>query len=275
MSETTVIYDSSTWDGIFCREIIRFALQGKSDEVTTIDWRPGRQSLVFPEGNVYVVGLRLDDTFGMPYQNPYDCQKLWHRLVWLHNDQSAIDRTDPGVPGIRIPDVAVCRLAYHWFVRIQEQWDNGENICPPTLEDFQQGRVVEPVALILLQEYYHWAYPSPNAMAFVAGLQMRDKINWPRLLSPVPGDRYVAEICRAGVVGPEPAPVSLSFDMLVELRCHLDGLQITSENIGFIRRELFVPWNSAWNGIVRDETAKRENKGAPQVKPPANNSPGV
>ena len=35
---------------------------------------------------------------------------------------------------------------------------------------------------------------------------------------------------------------------------------ITSENIGNIRRQCFVPWNSAWNALVRDETAASENK---------------
>jgi hypothetical protein len=43
-----------------------------------------------------------------------------------------------------------------------------------------------------------------------------------------------------------------------ELRVYLDTLTITSDNIGDIRRSLFVPWDSAWNGIVRDETAARE-----------------
>lgn len=43
-----------------------------------------------------------------------------------------------------------------------------------------------------------------------------------------------------------------------ELRTYLDGLTITGDNIGDIRRSLFMPFDSAWNGIVRDETAKRE-----------------
>ena len=47
-----------------------------------------------------------------------------------------------------------------------------------------------------------------------------------------------------------------------ELRSYLDQTLITSENIGDIRRFLFFPWDSAWNGVVRDETAARENKPA-------------
>lgn len=44
------------------------------------------------------------------------------------------------------------------------------------------------------------------------------------------------------------------------LRAHLDGVTVTSENIGDIRRSLFLPFDSAWNGLVRDETAKREGR---------------
>lgn len=43
-----------------------------------------------------------------------------------------------------------------------------------------------------------------------------------------------------------------------ELAAWLDKQKITPGNIGIIRRALFVPWDSEWNGIVRDETAKRE-----------------
>ena len=44
-----------------------------------------------------------------------------------------------------------------------------------------------------------------------------------------------------------------------ELRQWLNAQDITSENIGEIRRSLMVPWDSGWNALVRDETAEREN----------------
>ena len=52
-------------------------------------------------------------------------------------------------------------------------------------------------------------------------------------------------------------------NMKQELTEWLDKVAITSDNIGQIRRECFVPWDSEWNGIVRDETAARENKMKP------------
>lgn len=46
-----------------------------------------------------------------------------------------------------------------------------------------------------------------------------------------------------------------------ELKAWLDEREITPENIGDIRRSCFVPWDSEWNGFVRDETAARETSG--------------
>jgi len=47
-------------------------------------------------------------------------------------------------------------------------------------------------------------------------------------------------------------------DLLSEFRNWLDSQTITSENIGDIRRQCFVPWDSKWNGVVREWTAERE-----------------
>ena len=48
-------------------------------------------------------------------------------------------------------------------------------------------------------------------------------------------------------------------DLRREMQTYLRTLTITSDNIGGIRRLLFVPWDSQWNGWVRDDTAAREN----------------
>ena len=43
-----------------------------------------------------------------------------------------------------------------------------------------------------------------------------------------------------------------------ELITFLDKTRIDSDNIGSVRSRCFVPWDSEWNALVRDETAKRE-----------------
>ena len=49
-------------------------------------------------------------------------------------------------------------------------------------------------------------------------------------------------------------------DLHDELCAWLDQQVITADNIGDIRRRLFVPWSSEWNAIVREETADREGR---------------
>jgi hypothetical protein len=46
--------------------------------------------------------------------------------------------------------------------------------------------------------------------------------------------------------------------LVTELRQWLDSQDIHGDNIGSIRRQCFLPWDSPWNALVRDETAKRE-----------------
>lgn len=62
-----------------------------------------------------------------------------------------------------------------------------------------------------------------------------------------------------------------TWQSLRELRTYLDGIVVTSDNIGDIRRALLLPWDSQWNGWVRDETATRENREA--ALPPAVEEP--
>ena len=106
----------------------------------------GDPPIAFPEeGNVVVLALSLSAPFGS--EEPYDCQKNWDRLVWIHNDQFAIDATDPKVPGLRIHGVMCARLVYQYFLgersarTEQGYWD------PPSLDAFKQNRVNEPPIL--------------------------------------------------------------------------------------------------------------------------------
>lgn len=50
----------------------------------------------------------------------------------------------------------------------------------------------------------------------------------------------------------------LATHLSVELVRYLDSIVIDSNSIGDIRRSCFMPWDSSWNGLVRDETAARE-----------------
>ena len=72
-----------------------------------------------------------------------------------------------------------------------------------------------------------------------------------------------------GTAPPEPPCILVDRDADVrrELRAYLDGLTITSDNIGEIRRSLLMPFDWQWNGWVREDTADRENKSAARLVP--------
>ncbi len=58
-------------------------------------------------------------------------------------------------------------------------------------------------------------------------------------------------------------PTEVTEAMHKKLCVHLNDCMITSENIGSVRRSLFLPFDCEWNGVVRDETAARENNKSP------------
>lgn len=84
----------------------------------------------------------------------------------------------------------------------------------------------------------------------------------------------VRELAASLAVVPPPQEKSMTTTSLVDLYLHrelcvyLDTQDIHGDNIGDIRRDCFVPWDSQWNGIVRDETAERERHGGAVVPPP-------
>ncbi len=45
-----------------------------------------------------------------------------------------------------------------------------------------------------------------------------------------------------------------------ELRRYLSTMVVHRDNIGRIRCDLFMPFDSVWNGLVRDETAAVEQR---------------
>ncbi len=75
---------------------------------------------------------------------------------------------------------------------------------------------------------------------------------------------------RTWAKGTDMPPSQPQSDPLVqELRDWLDRQTITGGSIGDIRRACFMPWDGTWNGIVRDETAKRERSSALTPPPPS------
>lgn len=79
----------------------------------------------------------------------------------------------------------------------------------------------------------------------------------------LPGERHRPTCDAAKLPVDPPSEIAIACGLRRELRAYLDTLFIDSSNIGEIRYGLFLPWESQWNGWVRDETALREKSVAP------------
>lgn len=69
-------------------------------------------------------------------------------------------------------------------------------------------------------------------------------------------------------------PTPITDIMRSELRGWLRTQVVNGDTIGGIRRSLFMPWDSGWNGIVRDETAKVEVSGGARLPASAGDTEG-
>jgi len=193
MKKDTVIYHSGDFDGEFCREIAKMSLL----DATYIGWNHGDPPLKFPEeGRVFVCDLPLDTPFGS--KEPYDCEKLWDRLVWIDHHRTAIAKTNPDVPGFRMEGVAACRLAWQWFDlhNIAYQY----NITPamPSLAAFKQRRVKEPLAVCLAGEYDVWDHRGDGDLEFQLGLKAEEQIIWNQLLTDSADSAYIQGLISNG-----------------------------------------------------------------------------
>lgn len=152
---TTVIYHRADFDGLFSAAVCMKFLP----DAEFIGWDFGDPLIPSPaEGKVYIVDL------------PPTCiegEIDVDQIIWIDHHRSSIDQHDGMFPGYRIDGVAACRLAWAWF--------NAESHDPvhgmlPTLAEFKNRQVKEPLALTLAGEYDVWDKRDERAEPFQYGL---------------------------------------------------------------------------------------------------------
>lgn len=167
--KTTVIYHSADFDGIFCREIARKFLP----DAELIGWDYKDAKIPFPsEGMVYVLDLS-PDCFDMSYTDESN-----KRLCWIDHHKTAIDKFWSSISGYRIDGVSACRLAWQWFSIAEHNAQNSTNeqmqVSLPTLVQFVNREVPEPIAVRLAGEYDIWDKRDERADIFQFGLRSRE-----------------------------------------------------------------------------------------------------
>lgn len=198
--KTTVIHHSADYDGLFCREIARKFLP----DANLIGWDYGDPKIPFPEGQVYVLDLSLDCLdWGTNQESDFA------RLQWVDHHKSALDKWPKSIPGYRIDGVAACRLAWQWFT--QNTSDNPgpiRGVEMPTIQDFKDRIVIEPLAVRLAGEYDVWDHRDNDAdVAFQFGLDSNEGLDFRLLLGmeeicnratmQIVNDGYAAKRCYA------------------------------------------------------------------------------
>lgn len=179
---TTVIYHRADYDGLFSAAVCKKFLP----DAEFIGWDFGDPQIKQPEGAIYVVDLPLSCL-----ENNGDS---WPDITWIDHHKSSIDRGwGDMVAGHQIDGVAACRLCWQWFKSHPHFHDW------PTLADFKDRRVHEPLALTLAGEYDVWDKSDHRADKFQYGLTAArlDFYDLVRLLEGG-GDSMTEDLCREG-----------------------------------------------------------------------------
>lgn len=158
----TCIYHRADFDGIFCREVAKRALE---DTAEFIGWDYGDPvPVVPPEEMLFMLDISVEGLMDHP------------NLVWIDHHKSAIGKYPAAISGYRLDGVAACRLAHQWFS------SNGDL---PSKSDFIERRVTEPLAVRLAGEYDIWDKRDPRAELFQHGLRSRELTDevWDNLLT--------------------------------------------------------------------------------------------
>lgn len=158
--DTTVIYHSADFDGIFCREIARKFLP----DANLIGWNFGDVKIPFPiEGTVYILDLPPECLAGEAFPDV--------RVIWIDHHKTSIEKWPASIPGYRIDGVAACRLAWQWFTQgiVAELPDERHRV--PSKQDFIDRKVSEPLAVRLAGEYDVWDKRDPDADTFQYALR--------------------------------------------------------------------------------------------------------
>lgn len=142
--KTKVIYHSADFDGIFCREIAKQALQNQSliaHDLNFIGWNHGDEKIPYNKEDITFI-LDLSPECLADYNGEVE-----ENIFWIDHHKTAIEKFNPLLKGYRIDGVAACRLTWQWF---------NNKLDLPNKEAFVNREVDEPLSVQLAGEYDVW-----------------------------------------------------------------------------------------------------------------------
>lgn len=143
MVKLLVIHHSADYDGLFSGAV---ALHWLSSTASEVDQHIEVRGWDF--GDPVISTCEFDRVYVLDL--PIECQDGLKPLIWIDHHASSIEKcAHLNIPGFQLDGVAACRLAWAYFY--QGAHGSGLNELP-TLQDFRERRVLEPLILTLVGE---------------------------------------------------------------------------------------------------------------------------
>ena len=174
--KTLIIYHDADFDGILSNEVCRHFLNQDSNEVKSVGWDHGKP-VPSVEGydQIFMVDLSIDALMdigtikvGQPSLSP-------PTFIWIDHHKIAMQKFPPTIPGYRIDGVAACRLCWQWFT-------NDKVSGLPTLEDYVERKVTEPLLIRLAGEHDIFDHRDERALILQSGLRELEPIEMEDLI---------------------------------------------------------------------------------------------
>jgi oligoribonuclease NrnB/cAMP/cGMP phosphodiesterase (DHH superfamily) len=161
MNTILVLHHSADLDGLCSREVARKALG------TTADYLGWDYGAPIPDTSKYSRVYLIDISFPPP-----EMLKLMDKLIWIDHHATAIKDNFAYYGGLRIDEVAACRLAYQWFFGDRKA----------VKEDYVARKVEEPHAVTLLGEHDVWDHHDDETLPFQYAMLAQKSPDWVTLL---------------------------------------------------------------------------------------------
>lgn len=188
--KTLIIYHDADFDGLLSNEVCHWFLrrQQTNGEIRSYGWDYGKP---LPPLNgfeqIFMVDISIEELMDIGAVKIGKENSKTPTLIWIDHHKTAIQKFPPTIPGYRIDGVAACRLCWQWFT-------SNHVAGLPTLEDYKQRNVVEPMLLTLAGEHDIFDHHDARTLVLQDGLRQLDDSEWNELVQCQFSDSLTGEI---------------------------------------------------------------------------------
>lgn len=232
-----IIHHSADWDGKLSGAIAHYWLRDFTPDIEMVPWDFGNPPIPYErvkDCDVIILDLPCDAPFGAHFPDDIsktlDLQgKLYgsKSLVWIDHHKSSIETHPQNIPGYRIDGVAACRLAWQWFAARSQGKLEEAGFELPTLSEYINRQVSEPLAVRLAGEQDVWDHRDQSAAFLNVGLTATPDPIYASLFAMGNDNYYTIQIIEKGKV------IIAYLDQVNAEICKSRVFQVVFENLTF------------------------------------------